>query len=90
LEWLQNVKCWYIIWSSGIFYDHQEQFVIIWCIFPILVYCLKKNLATLPHAEHNVGQTSVWHNSIQHLNCLRSRDPQKVQLFPFLFTTLGC
>jgi hypothetical protein len=54
-----NGKCWYILWSFGIFYSHLEYFtaiwyilrpfgnvVAIWYIFPLLVYCVKKNLAT--------------------------------------------
>jgi hypothetical protein len=31
----------------GLFYDHLVHFVGIWYIFPILVCCTKKNLATL-------------------------------------------
>jgi hypothetical protein len=30
-----------------IFYDNLENFVFIWCIFPVLVPCTKKDLATL-------------------------------------------
>jgi hypothetical protein len=33
--------------TFAIFYDHLVHFVIIWYIFPILVSCTKKNLATL-------------------------------------------
>jgi hypothetical protein len=35
---------WSILRPCDIFYGH---FVVIWYIFPILVYCIKKNLATL-------------------------------------------
>jgi hypothetical protein len=28
-------------------YGHLVQFVVIWCIFPVLVFCTKKNMATL-------------------------------------------
>jgi hypothetical protein len=36
------------IWKAlGIFYDHLVNFVFIWYIFPVLVSCTKKNLATL-------------------------------------------
>jgi hypothetical protein len=38
---------WYILHPFGIFYDHLVHFVIIWYIFPVLVSCTKKNLATL-------------------------------------------
>jgi hypothetical protein len=31
---------WYILWTFGIF-------VVIWYIFPVLVFCIKKNLAPL-------------------------------------------
>jgi hypothetical protein len=44
----------YIFWPFGIFYeafgicyDHLVHFVSIWYIFPVLVSCTKKNLATL-------------------------------------------
>jgi phosphotransferase system glucose/maltose/N-acetylglucosamine-specific IIC component len=35
----RNKKYWYILWPFG-------NFVVIWYIFPVLVYCIKKNLAT--------------------------------------------
>jgi hypothetical protein len=35
---------WYILWSIGIFYGHLVYFM---AIFPVLVFCTKKNLATL-------------------------------------------
>jgi hypothetical protein len=38
---------WNISWRFGIFYDHLVDFVFIWYIFPVLVSCNKKNLATL-------------------------------------------
>jgi hypothetical protein len=31
----------------GIFYYHLVYFIVIWYIFPVLVCCAKKNLATL-------------------------------------------
>jgi hypothetical protein len=34
---------WYNLWQSGILYSHWVHF------FTVLVYCLKKNLATLDH-----------------------------------------
>jgi hypothetical protein len=42
---------WNILWTFGIFYDHLEQFVLIWYIFPVWVKCTKKNLATLMVGE---------------------------------------
>jgi hypothetical protein len=33
--------------NLGIFYDHLVYFVVIWYIFPVLVFWTKKNLATL-------------------------------------------
>jgi hypothetical protein len=38
---------WSILWPFGIFYDHLIYFMAIWYIFPVLVCCIKKNLATL-------------------------------------------
>jgi hypothetical protein len=43
-----------ILWTLGLFYGHLAYFVaiwqffmVIWYIFPVLVCCTKKNLATL-------------------------------------------
>jgi hypothetical protein len=36
-----------IILPNGIFYGHLVHFVVIWYIFPVLIYCTDKNLATL-------------------------------------------
>jgi hypothetical protein len=41
---------WNILWRFGIFYDHLVHFVLIWYIFPVLVSCTKKNLATMLEA----------------------------------------
>jgi hypothetical protein len=38
---------WNILWPFVIFYDHLVHFVFIWYIFPFLVSCTKKHLATL-------------------------------------------
>jgi hypothetical protein len=38
---------WNILQTFGIFNDHLVHFVFIWNISPVLVYCAKKNLATL-------------------------------------------
>jgi hypothetical protein len=49
--WPQMGKCWKYfraIWNIlRIFYDHLVHFVFIWYIFPVLVSCTSKNLATL-------------------------------------------
>jgi hypothetical protein len=45
LEWRMLVYfmfIWNIIRSLGLFYNQLIQVVIIWCIFPILVWCIKK------------------------------------------------
>jgi hypothetical protein len=41
---------WPILWPVGIFYAPLFYFIVIWYIFPILVCCTKKNLATLIHS----------------------------------------
>jgi hypothetical protein len=38
---------WNILWPFGIFFGHFGNVVVIWYIFPVLVYCVKENLATL-------------------------------------------
>jgi hypothetical protein len=49
-----NGRCWYIICPLGLFYVYLVYFVAIryifvdiWYIFPVLVCCIDKNLATL-------------------------------------------
>jgi hypothetical protein len=48
------MSIWYILLPFGIFYCHLVYFIAIWYIFwfwyifPLLVFCSKKNLATLP------------------------------------------
>jgi hypothetical protein len=37
----------YFIWPFVILYGHLVYFMAIWYIFPLLVCCVKKNLATL-------------------------------------------
>jgi hypothetical protein len=41
---------WSILRSFAIFYGHLVYFVVIWYIFPHLVFCTKTNLATLGEA----------------------------------------
>jgi hypothetical protein len=38
---------WYILRPFDLFFGHLVDFVLIWYIFPPLVYCAKKNLAIL-------------------------------------------
>jgi hypothetical protein len=55
-----NGRCWYIIWSIGLFYGYMVYFVanvyilgLFVMFFPALVYCNKRNLATLVQQEKN-------------------------------------
>jgi hypothetical protein len=41
------IDIWYILLTFGIYYWHLVDFMAIWYIFPILICCIKKNLATL-------------------------------------------
>jgi hypothetical protein len=48
-------RCWYILWTLGPFYGLLLYFMEIWygswkfgVFFTVLVFCTKKNLATLP------------------------------------------
>jgi hypothetical protein len=50
LDWKMFIyitAIWNILVTFGIFYDHLVHFLFIWYIFPVLVSCAKKNLATL-------------------------------------------
>jgi hypothetical protein len=49
---------WPNLWSFGIYF-YVCIFMVIWYILPVLVYCTKKNLATLSMAQRQQ----------QHLNC---------------------
>jgi hypothetical protein len=49
---------WYILWRLGIFCNHLV-------IFPVLVYCTTKNLATLPGSY-----TTTTRNSCHHVSAL--------------------
>jgi hypothetical protein len=44
---------WSILRSFVIFYLHLGKLVVIWYLFPVLVFCTKKNLATLISSEKN-------------------------------------
>jgi hypothetical protein len=48
LEFPWNGKCWYILWPFG-------NLVVIWYIFPVLVYFIEINLATLIICVHKQG-----------------------------------
>jgi hypothetical protein len=41
-----------------IFYGHLVYFVVIWYIFPVLVFCTKINLATLPQTTQSFDRAS--------------------------------
>jgi hypothetical protein len=47
------------IWIFAIIYGHFVYVVVIWYISPILVYCTKKNLATVV-ASSEVSTNPVW------------------------------
>jgi hypothetical protein len=53
---------WCILQPIGVFYNHLVYFTtiwyILWCIFPVLVCCTKKNLATLVHAGNSMSSFS--------------------------------
>jgi hypothetical protein len=50
---------WYILCPFGIFYGHLVYFVVIWTIFPVLVRCSKKNLATLRFVVKTIWKTTI-------------------------------
>jgi hypothetical protein len=43
-----DARCWYILWTFGIFLGHLVYFMVMWYIFPH--FPTKKNLATLVRA----------------------------------------
>jgi hypothetical protein len=50
LDWkmlIYFMAIWNILHTIGIFYDHWVHYVLIGHIFPVLVSCTEKNLATL-------------------------------------------
>jgi hypothetical protein len=49
--------------TFGIFYNHMVHFVFIWYIFPVLVSCTKKNLASLVVASFESNAFETWNNS---------------------------
>jgi hypothetical protein len=53
----------------GIFCGHFIYFIVIWYIFPVLICCIKKNLATLPRIPHFV-RTAVEQNNFFWLSFL--------------------
>jgi hypothetical protein len=50
-------KYWYILWLFGIFHSAVLDLMAFWYIFPVLVCCTKKNLATLVPASDWSRQT---------------------------------
>jgi hypothetical protein len=41
------MNIWYTLWQFALFFGNLANSVVIYYIIPILVYCMKKNLATL-------------------------------------------
>jgi hypothetical protein len=65
LQWkilVYFMTIWSILRPFGIFYGHLVYFAVIWYIFPVFVFCTKKNLATLLYcaAFYVVFFTWVW------------------------------
>jgi hypothetical protein len=50
-----SMAIWSILLSFGTFCGHLVYFMVIWYIFPVLVYCTKINLATLPVSQGQRG-----------------------------------
>jgi hypothetical protein len=71
----------------NIFYGHLVQFVVIWYIFPVSVFCTKKNLATLV----TTNQTKEIDVSLLKPNFFSSRVTRLGEFFPIgrLFTLAG-
>jgi hypothetical protein len=52
-------------WPFGIFYGRLVRFVLIWYIFPALVFLDQKNLATLPRSSNdNAGKKHISQGSM--------------------------
>jgi hypothetical protein len=51
-----NGRCWYSLWTLRLLYGHLVYFVVIWYIFPVLVCCTKKNLASPVHPKKIGGK----------------------------------
>jgi hypothetical protein len=64
--------------AFGIFYGHLVHFVVIWYIFPVLVFCTKKNLATLLSVILRLffRGGAFAQDQIEKKNCLRSKEAQ--------------
>jgi hypothetical protein len=53
-HWVYFTTIWYILRPFGIFSGHLVYFIVIWYVFPALVCCTKKNLATQPLSRSNL------------------------------------
>jgi hypothetical protein len=73
LEWKRIIIyfmfIWNILWRFGLFNDHLVHFVFIWYIFPGLVSCTKKTLATLVFNPHSKARNSIIKKIILHKKC---------------------
>jgi hypothetical protein len=61
-----NGKSWYILEPFGLFYGNWKYFMVVWYIlwslgifFPVLVFCTKKNLATLIPNTYALAEDAV-------------------------------
>jgi hypothetical protein len=45
-----------VLHPNGILYGHMVHFVVIWYIYPVLVCCTEKNLATLHATRSKLSQ----------------------------------
>jgi hypothetical protein len=58
-------KLWHTyLWPFLIFYAHLVYFVVLWFIFPVLLCCTKKDLATLVLSKRNAR----WSNGVDFMN----------------------
>jgi hypothetical protein len=62
-------KFWYILWPIAIFYRHLGYFMTIWHIFPVLVSCTKRNLATLLSTGCRLSFVNIWLGTHDSLIC---------------------
>jgi hypothetical protein len=76
---------WYILWPFNMFYSHFTYFVEIRYIFPVLVCCAKKNLATLSL----LNSRRHFSKDIEPSSCLEKPRHRKVRLVGLAKGTLS-
>jgi hypothetical protein len=80
---------WFILQPFGVLYGHLAYFLVIWCIFPHLVCCTKKNLATLITARHAYKRIRA-HANVHTVSNVCMKEPAfRNTAFKFLFKMLG-